>query len=200
MLCERFFNQARHLLRALTAVSILAVSACDTPSGLPLRESFQPEAGRVDVTNSYEVGSGDKLRMTVFNETPLSGEFVIASDGSLALPLIGSVDAAGLTPRELEKRIAEHFRDGYLRDPRISIEVLNYRPFYIYGEVQKGGEYPYAVSMSVLTAVALAGGYTYRADTRRVVITRNGEKVGVPTSENLQILPGDIVEIPERFF
>ena len=179
----------------MVALPIVSCADGQVPSG----QEFLP-VGNVDVTASYAVGSGDKLRMTVFNEQELSGEFVVASDGTLALPLIGTVEAVGLTTRELEKRVADHFRDGYLRDPRVSIEVLNYRPFYIYGEVRNGGEYPYAVSMTILTAVALAGGYSYRADTRRVLITREGKKVEVPATESLQILPGDIVEIPERFF
>jgi len=150
----------------------------------------------------YKLGTGDRVRVIVFNEEDLSGEFEVDSTGSLALPLIGNVSARGLTLREFETSIADALRDGYLKDPRVSVEVLNFRPFYIIGEVENGGEYDFVPEMTVLNAVALAGGYTYRADDRRVFVTKAGTNSEVEHRMDtaIKVLPGDIIRVPERFF
>lgn len=150
----------------------------------------------------YRLGGGDRVRVIVFNEPDLSGEFEVDNSGNVALPLIGNTQAQGLTLREFEDEVAAALRDGYLKDPRVSIEVLNFRPFYIIGEVQNGGEYPFVPEMTVLNAVALAGGYTYRADERRVFITKAGESQEVEhrVEQGIKVLPGDVIRVPERFF
>lgn len=155
-----------------------------------------------DTVAGYELGPGDQLRVTVFRHEDLSGEFLLDGEGFFALPLVGEVKAGGKVVRNLEGDIEDAFRDGgYLVNPQVSLEVLNYRPFYIIGEVNQPGSYPYVSGMSVVNAVALAGGYTYRASQGSISVQRggsNGKKVDVgPTS---QILPGDIISVPERFF
>src|SRR5215831_1369996 len=151
---------------------------------------------------SYQLGAGDKLRLSVFGETDLGGEFEIDGSGDVRLPLIGQVKAAGLTVHAFEQKIVKLLEDGYLRDPRVSIEVVNYRPFYIIGEVNKPGQYPYVDGMNALNAVALAGGYTSKADKSEVYLQRSGKngEQEYPSDETTKVQPGDVVRIPERFF
>ncbi|MGQ0741099.1 MAG: polysaccharide biosynthesis/export family protein [Alphaproteobacteria bacterium] len=150
----------------------------------------------------YRLGTGDKLRVIVFGEEDLSGEFVVDGSGFIRLPLIGQVQAANRTVYELERDVEEKLKDGYLKIPRVSLEVMNYRPFYIIGEVNKPGEYPYVNGMSVLNAVALAGGYTYRANESSVHLRRYGDsrEQSVPADETTKVYPGDIIRVVERFF
>ncbi|MCF8469508.1 MAG: polysaccharide export protein [Parvibaculum sp.] len=149
----------------------------------------------------YKLGSGDRLRVIVFGEEDLSGEFDVSGSGNVALPLVGQVRAEGLTLSQFEDAVGTKLRDGYLTNPRVSVEVMNYRPFYIYGEVGNPGQYPYTSGMTVLNAVAVAGGYSYRANHDRVYITRGevNEKE-YPASQTVPVLPGDVVRVPERFF
>ena len=150
----------------------------------------------------YHLGSGDKVRIIVFGEEALTGEFFISSAGTVSFPLIGDIPAAGLTIPQLQKAIETKLSDGYLKQPRVSAEVLNYRPFYILGEVMKPGEYPYTSGLTVLNAVATAEGFTYRADTHKVFIKRAtslGEHQ-VPLTTATPVEPGDTIRIGERFF
>ena len=150
---------------------------------------------------AYTMDSGDRLRVVVFRHEDLSGEFEVDGTGTFSMPLIGNVDAVGLTARQLEERIAERLRDGYLVDPQVSIEVLNYRPFFILGEVNQAGQYPYASGMTVLNAVALAGGFTFRAKEDGITVQRGGSNAPeVVVTPDTPVLPGDIVRVPERFF
>ncbi|NIJ41613.1 polysaccharide export outer membrane protein [Parvibaculum indicum] len=152
-------------------------------------------------TLDYRLGSGDKLRVIVFGEEDLSGEFDVTGAGMVSLPLIGQVRAQGLTVDEFENAIRNKLLDGYLKNPRVSVEVLNYRPFYIIGEVNSPGQYPYTSGMTVLNAVAVAAGYTYRANEDRVYITRgDGEEEAYAADQTVKVLPGDVIRVPERFF
>lgn len=159
-------------------------------------------AEEMRVADLYKLGIGDKVRVTVFGEADLSGEMEVNSAGAVSLPLIGEVHAAGLTLREFESRVQKALKDGYLVDPKVSVEVLNYRPFYILGEVRNPGKYPYVNGISVLNAVAMAGGYTYRAKEGRAEIVRVGEKEAITTKtpDETLVMPGDVIRIPERFF
>ena len=150
----------------------------------------------------YKLGSGDKVRVNVFGQSDLDGEYVVDGAGFVQLPLIGQIKAAGRTVNEFQKDVTAKFAEGYLVNPSVSVEVIGYRPFYIIGEVNKPGEYPYVNGMSILTAVALAGGYTLRADTSEVYIRRNGssKEIEVPADETTIINPGDIIRVSERFF
>ncbi|MDH5542615.1 MAG: polysaccharide export protein [Nitrospinota bacterium] len=149
----------------------------------------------------YNLGSGDKIRITVFGHADLSGEFLVDDTGAISMPLIGSVLCGGLTIRELEKTIIRELKDGYLVNPSVNVEVVKFRPFYIIGEVAKPGSYPYISGMTVFNAVALAGGFTSRAKKSEVMISRGGGKAKeVKLKSETVVLPGDIIEIPERFF
>ena len=150
----------------------------------------------------YRLDAGDKLRIIVFGEENLTREFTVSGAGDIAFPLIGQVPAAGRTVADLQAAIRAKLADGYLRDPRVSAEVLNYRPFFILGEVKLAGQYPYVSGMTVETAIAIAGGYTERASHRSFRLSRriNGfiEMIDVPSDYVVQ--PGDTVYVHERFF
>jgi len=120
--------------------------------------------------------------------------------GAVSIPLVGEVSAGGQTLRSFEAAVRARLSEGYLKDPRVSVQVLNYRPFYIIGEVEKGGEYPFVSGMHVLNAVAVAGGFTYRANTSKVFITRGGEEFLFEVTPELRLQPGDVIRVPERFF
>lgn len=160
------------------------------------------KAPAAPIENSYALGSGDKVRVIVFGEEDLSGEFVVDDTGFVSLPLIGQIAATGRTVRQLEQDIAAKLGAQYLKDPRVSIEVLGYRPFYIIGEVNKPGEYPFVAGMSVLNAVAMAGGYSTRANESSVYIKRKAaaEEEKFPADATTKLEPGDIVNVVERWF
>ncbi len=172
-------------------------------AGVPGAFAVEPPAGTAaKAVESYTLGSGDKIRLIVFGEEDLSGEFVVDDAGFVRLPLIGQIAAAGRTVRQLEGDIASKLGAQYLKNPRVSIEVVNYRPFYIIGEVNKPGEYPFVAGMSVMNAVAMAGGYTYRANESSVYIKRKGasEEEKFPADDSTKLTPGDIVNVVERWF
>ena len=145
---------------------------------------------------------GDKIRVTVFGEDKLSGEYELDQSGQISLPLAGTIQAEGLTQTELEKALTQKFRSEYLKNPKVTVTIATLRPFYITGEVQKPGEYAYKSGLNALTAIAIAGGPTYRASRSSVQIQRRGE-TGMrdyPVSASVPILPGDVIRIPERYF
>lgn len=151
---------------------------------------------------AYRLGPSDKVRVTVFGEPDLSGEFLVSGTGVVALPLVGGVPVGELTIPEAELRLAERLKQGFLNNPRVSVEVLNFRPFYILGEVNNPGSYAYVDGMTVLNAVALGGGYTYRADKKDIKVRRdvNGQTREVRVQQETTVMPGDVVEVGERFF
>ena len=163
-------------------------------------ENGSPGSHEQVPSNAYQLGPGDQLRLIVFGEEDLSGEFHVDDTGAVSMPLVGDVTASGQTLRSFEAAVRERLSDGYLKDPRVSVQVLNYRPFYIIGEVEKGGEYPFVSGMHVLNAVAVAGGFTYRANTSKVFITRGGEELEFEVTPELRLQPGDVIRVPERFF
>ncbi|MBX3489224.1 polysaccharide biosynthesis/export family protein [Parvibaculum sp.] len=198
----------RWVLAAAALLGALALSACaDGPRPNiqgPVPSSATTSGANLptDANLDYRLGSGDKLRVIVYGEPDLSGEFDVSGTGRVALPLIGQINATSLTLHDFERAVEAKLREGYLTDPRVSAEVLNYRPFYIMGEVMKPGEYPYTSGMTVLNAIAVAGGYTYRADNSRVFVARErslGEQQ-VRQLETAPVQPGDVIRIPERFF
>lgn len=150
----------------------------------------------------YRLGSGDKIRVITFGEEALTGEFQVSGAGKVSLPLVGELEASGLTAREFQNSVETALKDGYLKEPRVSVEILNYRPFYILGEVTKPGEYPYTNGLTVLNAVATANGFTYRANKGRVFIKRaDGEKEeAYPLTSTTKVAPGDTIRIGERLF
>ena len=184
----------------LLAAGPLAVAQQAQPAAKAPASSTAPAAVATD--EGYHLGSGDKIHIAVFGQPDLNGDYVVDGGGSVQLPLIGSVRAAGLTVAEFQKQVATKFGDGYLVNPNVEVDVVNYRPFYIIGEVKAPGQYPYVNGMSILNAVALAGGFTDRADKSEVYIRRNGsaKEIEYPGDETTKVNPGDIVRISERFF
>jgi polysaccharide export outer membrane protein len=150
----------------------------------------------------YRLGPGDQLRVIVFGETELTGQYVVSAQGKVSFPLIGEVDAGGKTIAQLTASIVELLQKGYIRRPNVTVEVLNYRPFYILGEVESPGTYPYSANLTVLNAVATAGGFRYRADKTRVFIRRASDtaEVEMRLGPATPVQPGDTVRIPERRF
>lgn len=196
----------------------IVLAACDGGGDFePPRPAFAAPGGAVgtpvanapiaaetatQIRQSYRLGSGDKIRVTVFGQEDITGEYSVDAEGNVAIPLIGSVPAVNRTAVEVAASIEDGLRGDYFIDPNVSAEVIEFRPFYIYGEVSEPGEYPYVAGMTVLNAVATAGGYTYRAATRSVYVVRDGTigEVELPASPATIIRPGDIIRVRERFF
>jgi polysaccharide export outer membrane protein len=149
----------------------------------------------------YRLDSGDRLRLQVFGQDGLSNSYTVDAAGNVSLSLIGAVPARGLTTAELARTIAARLRAGYLREPHVSVEVEAYRPFFILGEVNAPGQYPYVANMTAESAVAIAGGYAPRADKRAIMVTRNvnGQMLRQRVPLNYPIRPGDTVTVAERW-
>lgn len=149
----------------------------------------------------YRLGAGDQIRITVFNEPDLTGPYTVGSQGMIAYPLVGSVRAGGLTVAEFTTALQSAL-STYVRNPSVAVEVTNYRPFFILGEVTRPGTYAYSANLTVPNAVATAGGFTYRANRGRVFIRHANENVerSYPLTVATPVLPGDTVRIGERLF
>lgn len=150
----------------------------------------------------YTLDSGDKLRVTVFGQPDLSGEFAVDGTGHIAIPLIPPVAAGGLTTNELQAGIADALAQTLLRNPNVSVQVIEFRPFFILGEVMRAGQYPFVNGMTVQSAVAIAGGFSYRASQSSVHITRKigGRLVELDVPSNAPVRPGDTILVNERYF
>ena len=146
------------------------------------------------------LAAGDKVRVTVFGEEDLSGEFEVDAAGQISLPLIGKVAAAGGGTDELEASIVAALLDGYLQRPRVSVEILSFRSIFVMGEVNDPGSYPYSVGLTAIKAIALAGGFTYRAKKNVLFITRDSESGEQEIRVDNFVLPGDTIRVKERFF
>ena len=152
---------------------------------------------------AYRLGPGDAVRLITFGEDTLTGEFRVSDSGTIALPLLGSVPAAGLSPDALAAKVADGLQQGnFLRSPSVSAEIVKYRPIFVLGEVSKPGQYPYQPGMTVVTAVAVAGGFTYRAvnDYASVVRTLDGSAVEGKATRQSFVQPGDVITVFERRF
>lgn len=184
---------------ALCAVLFLGCFSAAAAQDGGTRPAAQAEAaGNI----AYRLDSGDKVQITTFGEASLTGPFEVSGAGMIAFPLIGEVRAKGLTTVELGKAIEAALKDGYLKNPDVSVGVMNYRPFYILGEVNKPGEYPYTNGLTVLNAVATANGFTYRANTHIVLVKRAADSAehDVELGPNTPVQPGDTIRVKERFF
>lgn len=183
------------------AVSVLSLSpvltGCTGMSNAPapLAEGHGIQAP------AYRLGIGDKLKIAVFGEENLSGQFEVSPTGNVALPLAGELPAQGMTVAEFRERLGQRLRDGYLKHPKVTVDVVNYRPIYVHGEVRTGGEVPYKSGMRLRDAIALAGGYTYRAEESYVSLGRGSEpERAVRMTGESPVLPGDNIRVPERIF
>lgn len=182
----------RHAALALAALLLVA---CAQGSGLPRL----PDTA----AGPYRLGVDDEVRIITFGEGQLTGQFRVNDRGIIAIPLLGAIPAAGKTTADLERSIEQQLKDKrVLLDPSVSVEVVSYRPIFILGEVEKPGQYPYQPGMTVLTAVAVAGGFTYRAETDDASILRtiHGHSVEGRVPRGMDVLPGDVITIFQRYF
>jgi polysaccharide export outer membrane protein len=199
--CEKQMGNDMGKFTVMVAAATLilpVLSGCATERVAPLAQ-----AGSAADIAGYHLGSGDKLRITVYNEPALTGEYSVTPAGAVAFPLIGAVNVANHTIEQVTADITHRLNGGYVQDARVSIEVLNFRPFYILGEVNKPGEYPYSSGLTVEKAVALAGGFTYRANSKVVYVRRNnGPDEGSVSLRGtpVGVQPGDTIRIGERYF
>jgi polysaccharide biosynthesis/export protein len=150
----------------------------------------------------YTLDSGDKLRIVVFGQDGITNSYMVDAGGNVNLPLIGSVPARGHSTQQLSKMIAERLKQGYVREPHVSVEIEVYRPFFILGEVTTPGQYPYVANMTVETAVAIAGGFAPRASKSKVELTRNapGQQFRGEVPLSFALRPGDTIIVKERWF
>lgn len=173
------------------------IAGCSSSGPLPVETGKQP-----DVNQSYQLRAGETIQVVTYGEESLTGEFNIGANGIVSFPLVGDIKAAGLTPADLGLNIAKALADGYVINPQVNVEVKNYRPIYILGEVNKPGEYPYIPDMTVLAAIAKADGFTYRAQQKKIFVKRADQpgEVKVTLSSNMRVYPGDTIRVSERFF
>ena len=179
----------------LCCLLCLFAGACSPGRGLPDLPSTTPGA--------YRLGPGDVVRVITFGEESLTGEFRVSDSGKIALPLVGSVQASGMSPDALAAKVSDALVQGnLLRSPSVSAEIIEYRPIFVLGEVSKPGQYPYQPGMTVVTAAAVAGGFTYRAIDRyaSVVRTQNGVATEAKASRQSFVQPGDVITVFERRF
>lgn len=193
-------QKAASFAAAAIAVAFFAAGAQAQSDDAPMQRlaSVQQPA----TAYQYVLGTGDKVRVTVFGEDDLTGEYAIDGSGFVALPLVGQVKAAGLSGPALQTAIETAYSNGYVNNPRVAVEVTTYRPFYIIGQVARPGQYPYVNGMTVVNAVAVAGGYTQQASEAYVYVRKLGEKdeVRVAADESVQIHPGDVVRVTQTAF
>jgi polysaccharide biosynthesis/export protein len=182
-------------MRRMIAIIALSLGGCASTASLPTLSLSQEQA-------VYRLGSGDQVKVTVYGEENLTGTYPINGQGHIAFPLIGDLQASESTVSEFEALLRAKLSQGFLNNPNVVVEVANYRPYYILGEVGKAGEYPYIDGLSIFSAVAKAGGFTYRADQKRVYVRHKAS-----TSEILYRLeggtpvqPGDTIRVSERLF
>ena len=183
-------NRALRIVCAAAAMLVASVAA--------RADNASPADGGAD----YHLGVGDKIHVTVYDEADLSGDFQVDATGAVRLPLVGQLKAGGLTAHQLEGEIASALAQGYLDDPKVAVEVSDYRPFYVVGEVLKPGQYPYANGLTAASAVALAGGYTPKAVQSVLYVRHQGENAErrLAATDATAIRPGDVVRVDSTAF
>lgn len=172
------------------------------PAPMVHRTSARRETAVSYEEEPYVLDSGDRLRVGVFGQENLSRDYAVDGGGYISMPLIGAVQARGITTFDLERRIAAKLKAKYVKDPKVTVEVQTYRPFFVLGEVRRPGQFPYVNGMTVQTAIAIAGGYTDRARKRSVQMTRriHGTAVERSVPPTYPVRPGDTINVRERFF
>lgn len=216
---QRFGAAALALLASASVSAQLSIPPTPAGSGSPVQApplSGAPGAvggapaqvaasgGGVRAPETYILGPGDRVKITVFGEDRLSGEYVVLTNGELSFPLIGNIHASGSTIADLQAALKTKLSAGYLKDPRVTAEVLIFRPFYVLGEVARPGQYPYVDGLTIQQAIATAGGYTYRAKRTKVYLRgpqkQNETEVNLKKTPLKEVGPGDTIRIGERFF
>ena len=187
----------------LALVALAGLGACASDQGGPITPHLGEGPSAAGALSAvYRLAIGDKLKVTVFGEKNLSGKFEVNGQGNIPLPLIGDVSAKGKSVDGFRKSVRARLVNGYLKNPKVSVEILNYRPFFVHGEVRQGGKFEFKNGLKLRDAIAMAGGYSYRAKRDFALLIREGAaaeiKIRLPT--NLTVMPGDNIRIPERFF
>jgi protein involved in polysaccharide export with SLBB domain len=204
----RLPQRPRGCRRAILTAHRFSLAICILLSGCVTNATPVPVA-MLDQTGTIAAGvdsprllAGEKIRVTVYGEASLSGDYPIDASGFVSLPLAGAVKAEGLTRSELEGQLAVSLRNQYLRNPKVTVSVVEYLPFYIIGEIQRPGVYPYNSGLNILRAIAVAGGTTYRANKSTVEIQHSGESEmrTYPMGASIPVLPGDLIRIAQRYF
>lgn len=191
-------------MAAFAIVMLFVVGACDKQPPDTTLTIQQPSQGTQNLRlGEYRVAPGDRLRVVVLSDTELSAEYEVDSTGMISPRMAGRIVVLGMSAQEIETLLANRYRgSGFLRDPRLSVELVSRRPFYIVGEVSRPGAFPYVSGINVIQAVAIAGGYTRRASNTRITVQRFNAQAGEEetVTENTPVGPGDIIRVPERWF
>jgi polysaccharide export outer membrane protein len=191
----------RGVIVTVLALLLPIVAGCDGARGVAASAEPAPIAARPAAT--YRLTTGDKVKVTVYNEQDLTGEFQVNDAGNVSFPLAGDIPATGATVSEFQHRLTAKLRKGYVKNPRVSVEISNYRPFNVIGEVKNAGQYPYRPGLTLNDAVAMAGGFTYRANQHTAYVRRadtTGETTVQTDTSTITVGPGDNIRIPERYF
>ena len=191
------FSNKRRTATFLFGLGLLciALAAC-APMRVNSTTPVTQDAGE------YTLGVGDAVRINVYGQEEMSQEYTVEPDGAISLPLAGTVGAAGYTAREVEQAIVAKLHPDYMVDPKVSVEVIGFRSMYVLGEVQQPGKYEYVPNMTVMQAVAIAGGYTYRAAENSAEVTRHvkGALNTFTVDDKTMLKPGDTIVIKRRWF
>ncbi|MEL7452839.1 MAG: polysaccharide biosynthesis/export family protein [Pseudomonadota bacterium] len=199
-------NIREWIIGAAGCLAMVTVAACQSAPVLtdaPTTAPVTPTGETISISSpAYILGNGDRLRVTVFDEPELSGEFLVDGTGQVSIPLVGEIPASGKSVRDFQRELETQLGDGFLVEPRVSAEVINFRPYYILGEVGRPGEYPYTDALTVMNAVATAEGFSYRANKRTVFIrgADDTKERSVRLTPDLKVQPGDTIRIGERLF
>jgi len=211
-------SRLSHSIRLLSFAAMLALAGCGQGplsrgvapySYAPPAEAIEtaswgePEVhASADTHRPYLLDTGDRLRVFVYGQPSLSRAYSVDQQGQITVPLIGAVQCRGRTTRDVQDRIRQRLGAEYVRDPQVTVDVLQNRPFFIYGEVKLAGQYPFVSGMTVEAAVAIAGGLSERASTRSFRITRrvDGYVDQIEAPADFPVQPGDVVYVNERFF
>lgn len=185
-----------------------ALAGCSSTSGIQTAQyaeassSYAGPAPTRDLDGPYVLGPGDRLRIKVYSDPDMTGEYEINGSGAVALPLVGDVRASGMTTRQLEQAIAQRMKGKVATDPHVSVEMAAYAPYYVFGEVKNAGEFQYHLGLTVADAIAAAGGLTYRANEHRIFLRRAGSRAEqvVTLDVPVRIYPGDNIRVAESFF
>jgi len=191
---------ARYLKLAIAVLAGLQLAGCFTDYG-PIEVQTRP-VSLSGTGVATHLRAGDRIKINVYGEDALTGDYDISPSGYVTMPLIGAIRAAGRTQAELGRDIANKYRSGgLLQDPKVTVAVVQFRPFYVLGEAASPGEYPFRSGLTVHAAVAMAGGFTYRASKSFVLIRHAEDEVWkeYPLTEPVVIAPGDLIRVPERY-
>jgi polysaccharide export outer membrane protein len=190
------------MMRLRGGFLVLAAVLCSLPGTGNAQAQTPAVAGADTALQSYRLGPGDRVAVIVYGEDKIGGQLAVDPEGGITLPLAGRIAAEGRTIAELTEAIRAALAAGYLRNPSVAVQELSFRPFFILGEVNKPGQYEFSKGLTVVDAIAMAEGFTYRARKSAVFVTHRGEprEQRVRVTPGLMVVPGDTIRIGERYF